>query len=234
MSRSFRRVTAEGSDGSEVGSRVRGPEFPAAGFYLTNSWKNDEWNYNDRRLMQEIVPGIYLGPLGAARDTASLDQHGVTTLVPVRTPQTSRVFRALYPDKYQYVPVDIVEGSLVRAMSQIKSFIDACLQRNEKILFYDETGNAKAAILICAYLMETQSLTYDDAYAQVSLRRLSVAFSDHELYQLREFGIIIGARDAIMSHPYSNQELTRSSVRRKYRDSDMNDDEIGPEGQDVA
>lgn len=185
------------------------------------------WAYTDRRSLQEIVPGIFIGPLATARDPDSLDRLGIKTLVAVRTQTTWNIFKPLFPHKYRYEPLDIVEGSLLGALPRVKPFVDACLARGENILFYDETGNAKAPLIVCSYLMEAGPMDSRAAYSYVKSKRISACLSNHERYQLQEFETLLNARNTIMAHSYSPQELNRSSCRRKFSDcADDDDDQL--------
>ena len=46
----------------------------------------DDWTYTMRRDMQEIVPGLYLGPYAAAgkKNLGKLEQTGITHIICVR------------------------------------------------------------------------------------------------------------------------------------------------------
>lgn len=66
-------------------------------------------------------------------------------LVAVRTPKTYGIFKSRFPGHYRYENIDVEEGILVAAFAQMKLFVDSALQRQERILFYDETGNGRAA-----------------------------------------------------------------------------------------
>lgn len=193
-----------------------GLTFPFANAQISNTSKALAWVYEDRRSMQEIVTGVFLGPMSCARDTELLDRSGIRTLVAVRTPATTKHFRPLFPEKYLYEPFDVVEGTFLSTLPRVKPFVDACLSRGERVLFYDETGNTKAAMLVCSYVMETHSLDCHKAYSLVASGRLSVSLNEHELYQLQEYETILTARKTIMSHSYSSQELSRRNLRRKH------------------
>lgn len=199
------------------------PAFPVTTEQSLQLTKDFHWNYADRRSLQEIVPGLFLGPLAAARDLASLQQLGIKNLVAVRTSATMHVFKPRHPEQLKYEAFDIVEGSLLTTLPRVKPYIEAVLSRGEKMLFYDETGNAKAPVLICAYLMEMRSMSSQAAYTFVKSRRLSVSLNEHELYQLQEFETYMKARNSIVAHSYSSHELNRSNRRRKYHDHEDDD-----------
>lgn len=206
-------------------SNFSAPTFPFIAEQTLQMSKDFHWEYADRRSLQEIVPGIYIGPLAAARDREALDRFGIKTLVAVRTQTTKNIFKSKFPDIYRYENLDIVEGSLLSALPRVKPFVDACLNRGEKILFYDETGNAKAAILVCSYLMETGPMNSQNAYSLVKSKRLSVSLNEHERYQLEEFETLLKARNSIVAHPYTHQELNRPGRRRKHGDEREDEEE---------
>ncbi|ORY75735.1 protein-tyrosine phosphatase-like protein, partial [Protomyces lactucae-debilis] len=144
-----------------------------------------KWDYTDRRIFQEIQPGVFLGPLASSRACETLAEHRITTLVAIRTEQTRKIFKERYPEQFRYEYIDIVEGSLLSVLPRITPFIQGCLGRGERLLFYDETGNAKGAVVVCAYLMETLGIDSATAYSMVKNKRLSVTLSEHERYQLQ-------------------------------------------------
>lgn len=200
------------------------PSFPSneQSFHISQDL---QWKYTDRRCMQEIVPGIYIGPLSAARDTKMLDFLDIKILVAARTTSTLNIFKPRSPEKYRYEYFDIIEGSLLNSLPRVRPFVETCLSHGQKLLFYDETGNAKAAALVCSYLMESRSMDSQTAYGLIKSKRLSVCLSEHEQYQLAEYETLLKARNNIISHAYTNDELSRTGKRRRH-DSDE-DEQMG-------
>lgn len=64
-----------------------------------------EWTYTMRRHMQEVVPGLYLGPYSAASRSKlqSLIEHGITHIVCVRQDIEANFIKPNFPDKFKYV-----------------------------------------------------------------------------------------------------------------------------------
>lgn len=59
------------------------------------------WEYAMRREMQEIIPGLFLGPYSCATRT-KLDfllSHGITHVVCIRDTRETPFVRANFPDK---------------------------------------------------------------------------------------------------------------------------------------
>lgn len=216
------------SSRSSLNAMFRPPAFPSREQPIRLS-QDMRWQYTDRRTMQEITPGIYLGPLSAARDTEALDQRGITILVAARTALTMNIFKPRSPEKYRYEYIDIVEGSLLSSLPRVHPFVSPCLARGERILFYDETGNTKAAALVCGFLMESSHLSSQAAYGLIKSKRLSVSLDEHEQYQLAEYETLLQARNNVISHVYSKDELSRTSTRRKHESISGEDEQMSEE-----
>lgn len=64
---------------------------------------NTEWTYTMRRTMQEIVPGIFLGPYSAAQKTKleTLKEKGITHIICVRSAIEAHFIRPIFPHLFQ-------------------------------------------------------------------------------------------------------------------------------------
>lgn len=64
---------------------------------------NLEWTYIMRREMQEIVPGVYLGPYSSAISSRLevLQKHGITHIVCVRQNIEAKVIRPHFPQYFR-------------------------------------------------------------------------------------------------------------------------------------
>lgn len=59
-----------------------------------------------RREMQEVVPGVFLGPYFVASSSAdALLQAGVTHVVCIRDPREAHIVRPYHPDRFCYLEV---------------------------------------------------------------------------------------------------------------------------------
>jgi len=45
-----------------------------------------DWKYEMRREMQEVIPGVFLGPYAAAKDHAALKNNRITHILMIREP----------------------------------------------------------------------------------------------------------------------------------------------------
>ncbi|CAE7505295.1 styx-b [Symbiodinium natans] len=68
-----------------------------------------DWVYAKKREAQEIIPGLWLGPFGSARDQEFLKRVGITDALVVRAPEEARIICPKYPEFIRYeVRVDFL------------------------------------------------------------------------------------------------------------------------------
>ncbi|WAR19456.1 STYX-like protein [Mya arenaria] len=82
-----------------------------------------DWSYGMRREMQEIVPGLFLGPYAAAMKSKKCDlqNRGITHIVCIRQNIEANFIRANFPDTFKYLILDIADTfteNIIRFMSQ--------------------------------------------------------------------------------------------------------------------
>ncbi|KAJ3373547.1 hypothetical protein GGF31_000388 [Allomyces arbusculus] len=88
-----------------------------------------EWKYEMRRQMQEIVPGLFLGPYTVARDLVHLQRHGISHCVLVRDPHEARTFvRPLFRGAVEYLELDLADGdnaanTVIPLFDQLAAFL---------------------------------------------------------------------------------------------------------------
>ena len=66
-----------------------------------------------------VVPGVFLGSVGAAHDKSSLDANGITHILTV-----AGGFPPKFPESYDYLVVDVADASC----ENLTSHFDACLK----------------------------------------------------------------------------------------------------------
>ena len=71
-------------------------------FYRETS-KPPQWTYNCRRTMQEILPGLHLGPYAAAKKTQLdfLKGHGITHIVCVRQDNEKNIIKPNFEQHFK-------------------------------------------------------------------------------------------------------------------------------------
>ncbi|BFZ60650.1 hypothetical protein YB2330_001691 [Saitoella coloradoensis] len=204
--------------------RSYGPQYPKVHtrpYDYNNVGEAFSWKYENRRTFQEILPGVFLGPLSSTRDLPLLQSHSITSLLAIRTSQTAALLTPR-PQQQQlfrcsYIDLGSAEDGhgCIKWFQVCKDMIDAELRRSGKVLVYDTDGNTHAAAFVCAYVMETLSLPFASAAQLVQQRRFSVVLDDAIKFQLREYEPLWEARRMIAGHEYTDTELFRTSRRRR-------------------
>uniref|UniRef100_A0A3B1J5Y5 Serine/threonine/tyrosine interacting protein n=1 Tax=Astyanax mexicanus TaxID=7994 RepID=A0A3B1J5Y5_ASTMX len=150
----------------DEGNKLQFPSLPAS--------KEDQldWSYPMRREMQEILPGLFLGPYSAAMKSklSMLEKQGITHIVCVRQDIEANFIKPNFPLKFRYLVLDIADNpveNIIRHFPVTKEFIDGCLESG---------GNYLTSFfpLIIAYLMETFGVKYRDAFSHVQERRFCI------------------------------------------------------------
>ncbi|CAN0251691.1 unnamed protein product [Lampetra fluviatilis] len=154
--------------------RLDFPALPAA-----KAEETGDWTYTMRRDMQEILPGLYLGPFSAAMRSKwpILESRGITHIVCVRQDIEANFIKPNFPDCVRYLVLNIADSpvdNIIRYFPMTKDFIDGCLQSGGKVLVHGNAGISRSAALVIAYIMETFGLKYRDAFVYLQQRRFCI------------------------------------------------------------
>uniref|UniRef100_A0A8C6KIY2 Serine/threonine/tyrosine interacting protein n=1 Tax=Nothobranchius furzeri TaxID=105023 RepID=A0A8C6KIY2_NOTFU len=128
-----------------------------------------DWAYPMRREMQEILPGLYLGPYSAAMKSKLpiLERHGITHVVCIRQDIEANFIKPNFPHRFRYLVLDIADNPV---------------------------ENIIRAALVIAYLMETFGMKYRDAFSYVQERRFCINPNVGFVHQLQEYEAIYLAK----------------------------------------
>ena len=156
-----------------------------------------EWKYEYRRLMQEIIPGLFLGPFIAAKDFTNLKNNGITHILILRDLQESKMIREMYPNEFIYHSITCSDSpmeNLIPHFPGAREFIDSCLKHCGKILVHCNGGISRSPSICIAYLMESQGMNFQSAYALVQNKRFCINPNEGFKYQLKEYEPIFLAK----------------------------------------
>ncbi|XP_029037087.1 serine/threonine/tyrosine-interacting protein-like isoform X2 [Osmia bicornis bicornis] len=161
-----------------------------------------EWTYTMRRHMQEVVPGLYLGPYSAASRSKlqTLLDHGITHIVCVRQDIEANFIKPNFPDKFKYLVLNIADTAtenIIQHFHKVKTFIDEGLNSGGQVLVHGNAGISRSAALVLAYVMETYGLSQTRAYAIVQQRRFCINPNGGFMAQLREYEPIYQAQKTL-------------------------------------
>ncbi|XP_073991425.1 serine/threonine/tyrosine-interacting protein-like isoform X1 [Rhodnius prolixus] len=175
---------------------------------------NEEWKYSMRRTMQEIVPGVFLGPYSAAMRSKlnDLKSNGITHIICVRHTLEAQFIRANFLEHFKYLILDIADSAtqnIIQHFSTVKDFIDDTLDQGGKVLVHGNAGISRSAALVLAYVMEKYGLSIKEAYDLVQQRRFCINPNDGFMAQLREFEPIYKAQ-RLLQHGQTSADTVRN------------------------
>ncbi|PGH08542.1 hypothetical protein GX51_01061 [Blastomyces parvus] len=183
-----------------------------------------EWQYDQRREAQTILPFLYVGPTASARDVEFVKSAGITYLLGIRGPLPHHA-RVVNADKCA-AALGIETDNIVIANDQdfIKAFPDIIRKINEhicccpihhtdaptvpgkdapskpwkKVLIFCETGNERSAAVAIAYLMAMLNYDVLTAFINVQGRRLCCNLPESLKRVLQTFESILAAKRDVM------------------------------------
>jgi len=152
-----------------------------------------DWTYTKKRDAQEILPGLWLGPFGAARDQEFLQRAGITDALVVRAPEEARIIAPKYPELIRYEVLECCDSpfeNIIRFFPNVKQLIDVVLGRGGRILVHGNAGMSRSAALVVAYVMQRFELTSDLAHHYVLTRRHCISINEGFRNQIREYEML--------------------------------------------
>nr|CAD7592310.1 unnamed protein product [Timema genevievae] len=211
---------------------MSGPVYPAC----PDVCGPDEWTYVMRRDMQEIIPGLFLGPYSSAMRSKleQLTRLGITHIVCVRQDIESHFIRPNFPDKFKYLTLNIadtVTENIIQHFAKMRQFVDESLANGGKTLVHGNAGISRSAALVLAYIMEKYGLTCKitftnfsinfklrEAFSLVQQRRFCINPNEGFIAQLAEFEPIYKAQRTLQ-----NGQCSTEKGRNKRRFDELDD-----------
>ncbi len=185
-----------------------------------------EWKYEQRRMAQQILPFLFLGPVSAARDSQFLQDNGITMVLAVRNTMSAQSkllsSKAAAELGIQCNFIDVAGNQeLIAAFPKAIEIINAHLSsmyqntQNRKsqvseldgsfsipgrVLVFCESGNERSAAVVAAYLMAMYSMDLIPSIQIVQAHRFAVAFDDSSKNLLQTYATILRAkRDVVQA-----------------------------------
>ncbi|EJD55453.1 dual specificity protein phosphatase 12 [Auricularia subglabra TFB-10046 SS5] len=174
-------------------------------------------------MMDEIQPGLFLGPWEAAFEDDDLRRAGVTHILSVM-----RLGRLAAPAGIEQREIPALDSPKFDLLSHFPDgirFIRRALEADGKVLVHCQAGISRSATIVAAYLMYTQRLTPGAALAIIRARRSCIHPNVGFLQQLEIFykaGYSVPAGyEAIPLH-YTKKAGVRKAGKNARTQMDMN------------
>ncbi|XP_055468216.1 serine/threonine/tyrosine-interacting protein isoform X2 [Psammomys obesus] len=175
----------------------------------------EEWTYPMRREMQEVLPGLFLGPYSSAMKSKlpTLQKHGITHIICIRQNIEANFIKPNFQQLFRYLVLDIADNpveNIIRFFPMTKEFIDGSLQNGGKVLVHGNAGISRR-----------------DAFAYVQERRFCINPNAGFVHQLQEYEAIYLAKLTIqmmsplqIERSLSVHSGTTGSLKRTHEEED--------------
>mmetsp|Transcript_80970 Transcript_80970/g.188108 ORF Transcript_80970/g.188108 Transcript_80970/m.188108 type:complete len:209 (-) Transcript_80970:123-749(-) len=161
-----------------------------------------DWTYTKKREAQEVIPGLWLGPFGSARDKEFLARASITDALVVRAPEEAPIIKPKFPEIIHYEVLECRDSpfeNIIRFFAAVKRFLDGVLGRGGRVLVHGNAGMSRSAAFVVAYVMETFNLSSDLAHHYVLTRRHCISINEGFRNQIREYEILHKAQTQVNS-----------------------------------
>lgn len=135
----------------------------------------------------EIINGLYLGDIHSSRNLNSLRNLGITTIVNMTSEPN-----AFSENEFTYknYPIsDSIEQLIdMEEIEKIMNLIDEVInKKGEKVLVHCQAGISRSATVVIMYLMKSQKIKAEDAYALCKSKRRVVGPNVGFLAQIYQY-----------------------------------------------
>jgi len=125
----------------------------------------------------EIIPGIYLGSVGAAYNKESLQKHGITHILTCASKLQPR-----FPSEFKYMCLHVLDSpneNICTYFRQANEFIRDALQDNDtekgkvdnRVLIHCFAGKSRSTSFALAYLMGRKGMTLREGLDLIRSKR---------------------------------------------------------------
>ncbi|KAJ3104499.1 hypothetical protein HDU97_009112 [Phlyctochytrium planicorne] len=178
--------------------------------------------------MQEIIPGLWLGPYSCARDLSQLTTHGITHILSIMDSKEREYMRKTFPDRFVYHFIEVSDSpmqNLIPFFPEGKEFIKRSLQAGGRVLVYCNNGLSRSPAFVVAFVMEDQHMDYDTAYSFVQQKRFCMNPHEGFKFQLKEYEPIYMARLEMSGVKYTAEDILHQGSKKRQMDDEEDDDD---------
>lgn len=136
----------------------------------------------DDGIPSEVMPGLYIGSIGAALNKPYLLENGISHILTV-----ADNLKNSFPDIFTYKSLEIldtIEFNILSILDEALEFIETALNSQGKVLVHCFAGKSRSATVVCAYLMKKHSMRLEQAIEFLKSKRPCIMPNQGFLFQL--------------------------------------------------
>lgn len=172
--------------------------------------------------MQEIIPGLFLGPSNVAKDKEYLLEHKIGAILNCTLEKDVPNY---FPDLFLYhrIPIqDEVDSPLVKYIVQSNRILWGWHEKKKlNVLIHCECGISRSASLVIAYLMKTLKMPLYIALRHVASKRQWIKPNQGFINILRNYSFHLPKLQVISTYRTypENDEIIKLNLLPAYHDS---------------
>ena len=155
------------------------------------------WKYDDRRMCQEIYPGIWLGPYSVCKDDSLLFELDIRSIILIRSENVQTEVSIVRPRPspvgfeknkiIEYETIHVSDTAVSSSMSEFRKFNFLISTLPGPVMVLGMTGINRSAAMVASWLIQTQRMSAINAIEHILIRRRCVAISSNLRRQLFEY-----------------------------------------------
>jgi Dual specificity phosphatase, catalytic domain len=155
----------------------------------------------------QVLPGLFIGPIGAARNLKALRKRGITHIFNV-SPIVPCYFRDNPEGAFTYHLVPIYDDASVDLLPHLEAAVEfiATGRKSGGVLVHCYAGQSRSASFVIAYLMAKEHMSLPEAWAAVRKARPCVQPNQGFLRQLAEYEQSVLLRNAVVKEEICEDE----------------------------
>ncbi|XP_053550069.1 dual specificity protein phosphatase 12 [Bombina bombina] len=129
-----------------------------------------------------VLPRLYLGSISDAADIPRLQEAGITHVLTIDSEELMQI--DTFHTKYVHL-LDDSSADLLSCLPECLLFVKQALEvSGSSVLVHCHAGVSRSAAVVAAYLMNTNKLTLEDAYAKLQTLKADVKINEEFVNQL--------------------------------------------------
>mmetsp|Transcript_8983 Transcript_8983/g.12359 ORF Transcript_8983/g.12359 Transcript_8983/m.12359 type:complete len:195 (-) Transcript_8983:39-623(-) len=134
---------------------------------------------------QEILDGLYLGSVDAASDLEELKKRNISHIL-----TAAHDIDPKFSSEIEYLIVQVDDwpaANLLHSFDVCIEYIDKVRSQKGSVLVHCQAGISRSTTVVCAYLMKTQNMKFDEALKFIQEKRKFVSPNHGFRSQLKLF-----------------------------------------------